>query len=354
MPVGERLLCDQIDRVSGDSAWFTSLGRGQAAALWAQANPQGNAQCLFLDRYSADETIAAGQLPSNLAILCAADFPEPTPELMAPGVVAIPLSRRGDAELARDLLQTGFERLRMDGTLMTAVDHPEDVWLHEQMHALAPHVTRIPTKHGTTYLARKTGPLKRHRDFSCEFAFRDSSVHEGVDPGKKPMPLFSRPGVFSHRRLDLGARALIEQMVIRPGDRIVDLGCGSGAVGIAAGLRSGGPVHFLDSTPRALECAARGAMASGLTFTTQLEAAGQVEPSGQFDVALTNPPYYSHHRITEILLSAAHRALRPSGRVIVVGKPNDWILERMSQLFQRVKSASCRGYVVVWGNRAND
>ena len=355
IPVAEQLLIAHLERLTGDSAWMTTLGRAQTTIRWAAANPQGQALCLSLDRYLADETEVACQIENlpNLSVVCAADFP-PAGE-QAPAVVAIPVSSRGDAELTRDLLQSGYERLREGGILATAVDQSEDVWLREQMQLLAKSVTRIANRAGVIYLLHKTGPLKRPRDFSCEFAFRDTGVEDATEKvtteQQEPIRLFSRPGVFSHRRLDLGARALIERMVIQPGSRVIDLGCGCGAVGIAAGLRAGagGTVHFVDSSPRAIECATKGATASDLSFTTQLEAAGKIEPAGTFDVALTNPPYYSHFRISEILLSAAHRALKPGGRVFAVAKPNDWLPERMAQLFTKTKTETARGYIVVSG-----
>src|SRR5947207_7677833 len=50
----------------------------------------------------------------------------------------------------------------------------------------------------------------------------------------------SRPGVFAYGRFDEGARALVETMVIEPGDKILDVGCGCGTNGILA-VRRGGP-----------------------------------------------------------------------------------------------------------------
>ena len=78
-------------------------------------------------------------------------------------------------------------------------------------------MTRIPQEEGVVYSGIKTAPLKKTRDFGCEFAFRQNG---------RLLRAYTRPGVFSHRRVDAGARALMETMEIEPGQRVFDIGCG--------------------------------------------------------------------------------------------------------------------------------
>jgi len=62
----------------------------------------------------------------------------------------------------------------------------------------------------------------------------------------------TRPGVFAYGQMDLGSRALLTAAEIQPGERILDLGCGAGATGIAAWSAPAGPArHFVDSNVRA-------------------------------------------------------------------------------------------------------
>ena len=81
------------------------------------------------------------------------------------------------------------------------------------------------------YIGTKTKHLKKVKDFSCEFAFRDAG---------RLIRAYSRPGVFSHRRVDVGARHLMNEMQIEPGARVLDIGCGSGTVALAAAFRADG------------------------------------------------------------------------------------------------------------------
>jgi 16S rRNA (guanine1207-N2)-methyltransferase len=259
-------------------------------------------------------------------------------------VVAIPVDPRGETELTRDLLQAGYDRLVDSGRMLSATSNPEDQWLHDEMRRLFQKVTRRPLKHGVVYLAQKHGPRTKHKQFDCEFAFRDQG---------RLIHAVSRPGVFSHRSLDPGARALINTMVVRDGDRIFDIGCGNGAVSFAAAFRARDvSVVALDSHARAIECTSRGAQMNGLeNVTAILNADGNAPEPGSFDLVLGNPPYYSDYRIAEIFLQGARRALKPGGKVLIVAKSHAWYDTRIPELFDNVQSHVHKQYTVVEGTQ---
>ncbi len=337
VPLVEQLLVDACADVDARSVLCTSVGFAQLAAQTAARLPAARVYCHFLDLYAVHEAralYAAG--PANLEIVCAADPPVETFDL-----ALVPVTRRGEAELVRDLLQLAYERLRDGGRLVTAVDNREDKWLHEELQKLCPKVSVRRQRGGVVYMGVRKGPLKRRRDFACEFAFRDRG---------RLIRAVSRPGVFSHRELDLGARALIEAMEVEAGERVLDMGCGSGVVGFAAALRAERvTVHAIDSHARAIECTEQGAALNGLAdrVTTQLDAEGAVPEPGTFDLVAGNAPYYSHFKIADIFVQSAKRSLKPGGRVLLVTKEDEWHRARLGQLFTGVESREVRGYRVV-------
>jgi 16S rRNA G1207 methylase RsmC len=279
----------------------------------------------------------------NLEIVCTADFPPGPFDL-----VALPVDPRGESELTRDVLQSAHERLAIGGRLISATSSDDDQWLHGEMRKLFDKVTRRPQDEGVVYLAAKTATLKKHKHFGCEFAFRDQG---------RLIKAVSRPGVFSHRSLDAGARALINTMVIHDGDRVLDLGCGSGAVALAAAFRASSvTVVAVDSHTRAVECTVHGATLNGLTNVTGiLDHSGHAPEPGTYDVVLGNPPYYSDYEIAEIFLQGALQALKPGGRVLMVAKASTWYKTRMPELFNDVEVHSHKQYTVIEGmKRAPD
>jgi 16S rRNA (guanine1207-N2)-methyltransferase len=157
--------------------------------------------------------------------------------------------------------------------------------------------------------------------------------------------------VFSHRRIDLGARTLIKTMQIEPGMKVLDMGCGVGTVSLAAAFAAENvTVMALDSNPRAIQCTQRSAELNGLTnITAILDCEGHSASTGDFDLVLANPPYFSNYAIAELFLDTAYRALKKGGLVHVVTKTPNWFLERMPLWFVDIQEIEAGDYRVLTG-----
>ncbi|MEZ5941843.1 MAG: methyltransferase [Planctomycetaceae bacterium] len=337
VPVSEQLLINASAETEAKRVLCTTVGRAQCAVALAEQDPERQIVCHQLDVYQAEQTHFAVENYPNINVLCSPDLPEDEFDLFV-----MPVEKRGEAELTRDWLQQGYDRLKTGGWLYAAVDNPKDKWLHHEVEKLSKGLVRRPKPRGMVYKLQKPGPLKRMRDFSCEFAFRD----EG-----NLISVVSRPGVFSHRRLDLGARALMESMTVFPGSRILDLGCGTGAVGLAALCRAEGTSAVgIDSNARAVQCSAVGAELNEVAnrYESRLDCDGTSVEEESFDLVVGNPPYFSNYQIAEIFLTTARRAVKAGGKVQMVTKKADWYVARMEQLFARQPEVTeQRGYLVV-------
>jgi 16S rRNA G1207 methylase RsmC len=335
----EQLLLDSIALVGAARLLTNSDGRAQFAAEAARRQPESRVTCWLLDLYQQQQIRATQTLPANLELVCATDPPENEVDC-----VAWAFSKQGNGELVRDMLQIGHERLAIGGRLLAAIDNPRDTWLHECLQRIFDKVTRQATARGVLYSATKTATIKKRKDYAAEFAFRD---------GERLIHLRTRPGVFSHRELDLGARSLIKSMAISPNLRVLDLGCGSGAVGVAAALRADGvQVDAIDSNPRAIESTTWAADHNAApSLTARLDCDGTTVPASSYDLVLANPPYYSHFRIARLFTDIAKRALAPGGTLLVVTKQAPWYEEHLPANFADVTSEKVGNYVVVRGRR---
>ena len=325
-----------------------SFGRAQAAEWFARSTPESHVTCWFLDQFHAfrasehmrlpDETSGpAKEMPTNVEIACTADLPTQEYHL-----AMIPMVSSGEAELSRDFLQQMFNQLAIGGRLVVSVDNPDDRWLHDQMKGFEKSVKVRKFSDAVVYMIDKTTPLKKLKDFSCELAFRDC---------EELIQLITRPGVFSHRQLDNGARQLLDAVDVYPGARLLDIGCGSGSVTLGIAKRDPSAiVHAVDSNSRSLSCLTRSLKLNGINnVTMELNHTGVYGDANQFDMALANPPYFGDFRIAEKFIAAAHRSMRPGGRLVLVTKQPNWYRENLERWLIECDVFESRRYHIVSG-----
>jgi 16S rRNA G1207 methylase RsmC len=332
-PAEQRAL-EIAQSIAAERILCATVGRAQAARQLAVDRPNARVVCWFLDQYQ--EFLASGEgHPLNSSMLCQADFPREEFDL-----AVLPFSMRGEAELTRDLLQSAADRLAIGGKLVAATDNPNDDWLREQMGAWFKKVTKHEFGDAVVYVVTKREPLKKRKDFRAEFIFRD---------GERLIKAVSRPGVFSHRHIDPGARHLIDAAEVRPGMKMLDIGCGAGPVTLALAAREPtAEVLAVDSNARAVECTQLGAELNGLTnVTAELNATREYPHAGTFDLALANPPYFGDYEIATRMVAAAHRSLKSGGRLLVVTKSPRWYEEHMATDWQDVQTQPSKRYFVV-------
>ena len=135
-----------------------------------------------------------------------------------------------------------------------------------------------------------------------------------MDPGKAF-------GTGSHPTTQMCV-ALLEQYV-RPGDRVLDLGCGSGILSLAAARLGASAVLGLDIDPEAVRVSAENALSNdAVQVEARLGSLDVIMPRGGGD----NPPQFEvvvNNVLTDFVLAAMDyglaRTLAPGGRLILSG-----------------------------------
>jgi 16S rRNA (guanine1207-N2)-methyltransferase len=327
-----------------------SSGRHQAAEWVSQNWNDIEATCWHIDSFQANRTTMQFSLdvdnqpislPENLKVKCEADAPEGSYDLALLSLVST-----GETELARDFLQQLFCKLRIGGRLVASVDNKEDTWLLNQLKSFEKSIKFTNHKRGKVYWIEKTAELKKVKDFSCELAFRDCD---------ELVKLVTRPGVFSHRQLDNGARQLLDAVDVYPQARLLDIGCGGGSVALGLAIRDpSARIHAVDSNARAIDCLKRGIKLNHLeNITSEVNPTGVYGEPDSYDMALANPPYYGDFHIAEKFIAAAQRSLRPGGRVVLVNKQPSWYEENLKRWFEDCELFPSRRYFIASGTKAS-
>jgi 16S rRNA (guanine1207-N2)-methyltransferase len=110
-------------------------------------------------------------------------------------------------------------------------------------------------------------------------------------------------------------------MRVSPTARVLDLGCGYGAVGIvAAKLATRGHAVLVDSDVRATRLAQRNLELNAVTNAEVVLGDGvhDLPPKSRFDVVATNPPTHSGREVLDDFVAGAYRVLKPRGQLYVV------------------------------------
>jgi len=261
------------------------------------------------------------------------------------GTALFPVAAHGERELKLDLVEQSFHVLAPRGLLISLSEYQADQLLPKWHKKVFGKCSELPaSKQGSVFWSVRDGDRARRRH---EVTFR-AKIGDG------PSHAFvSRPGVFGYGDLDGGARAMLEVAEVRPGDRVLDLGCGPGANGILAIDRAGptGHVTFVDSNLRAIALAEANAKENGLSNLRTVATAtmDDLEP-GSFDLILANPPYYANSWIAQMFIEKSKPLLKPGGRFYLVTKMVNHVAPAMAEVFPDSTWEERRGYHVLRGD----
>ncbi len=329
--VASALLAETLDLNRHDTVLNLNCGAGLVGAV--AATLASNGRVLLADPNVVAVEAARRTLQAHGATNVAVFLSAGTSHLSLPSTVDVVAARLPKGRLPTlQIIRDAFQVLRPGGRFYLAGANDEGIQSAlERVAALFGNVqvliyrkgcrvgvaTRDTAVFGPAQLPERSEFVSRlldHRhfhEFTSELRGRSYVV-------------CSRPGVFCWDRLDAGTRALIETMEVNPGERVLDLGCGTGIVGVvAASLSATGTVHLVDSDVLAVESATQTARQNGISNCVVLPSdSTSAVRDLRFDVVVTNPPFHlakaPTYDVAWQFVEDAARVLRPGGRCHVV------------------------------------
>jgi 16S rRNA G1207 methylase RsmC len=274
--------------------------------------------------------------------ICSANLPDDETY----DVVLFQLNRGNlTTELVQDMVQQAVQRLKPGGRLVCAIQG-QALWLMRRLQTSFRNVQSWQQSHDISLLTatdcKGTGKAK---SFRCELL---ATFPQGIQ-----FPLVTYPGVFAHRQIDAGGQALAETMDVVAADRVLDMGCGNGLIGIAAAKLA--PLErlvLIDSHARAIQAARENVEMNGLEALAEvIQSEGRTadfgELQGQFSLFVGNPPYYSQNQVTSRFVELAHQVLDSRGRAWFVTKNPEWLGKEIERHFGEVQFFSRRQYTLL-------
>lgn len=156
------------------------------------------------------------------------------------------------------------------------------------------------------------------------------------------------PSNFSPDHIDTGTLAMLSVTDFLPGDKVLDLGCGYGVVGILAGRLIGQEnVTMCDISKSAVEQAKINAkLNQAPNIDIRLSDGLRNVPDHDFTLILSNPPYHADFSVPKHFIEAGFQKLALGGRFIMVTKRLDWYKNKIISVFGGVKIQEIDGYYV--------
>ena len=146
------------------------------------------------------------------------------------------------------------------------------------------------------------------------------------------------------------AEVVAEQVAFDPGDRVMDLGCGCGMVGLL--LATAFPdkdlrVDYQDSNASARDSTLESLRLHPHRARFLFSADGLGDPAS-YSLVLANPPYFGDWRIAEFFIQTAARLLKRGGLIAFVAKREAKPLEFLqANGLNPLGSFPRRGYTVL-------
>lgn len=154
--------------------------------------------------------------------------------------------------------------------------------------------------------------------------------------------------VFSPAGADKGTLAMLSALDFSPADKLLDLGCGYGIVGIyAAKIIGDMSVTMSDVLDKCIELSKRNAAANGVGAIKVIKSKGFENISDHdFTLILSNPPYHTDFSVPKHFIEKGFNRLKTGGKMYMVTKRREWYKNKFITVFGGVKITEIDGYYV--------
>ena len=172
----------------------------------------------------------------------------------------------------------------------------------------------------------------------------------------QPLEIETTEGLFSPRGADAGTLSMVSAVELESGQKLLDLGCGAGLVGIAAAKVLGEEnVWMTDVDPAAVRCAAENAKRNGVENVHLCcgDALDAVDASG-FDWILSNPPYHADFSVAKKFIEKGFNRLKLGGKLVMVVKRELWYRNKLTTIFGGVRMQEIGGYFVFTAEKRSE
>lgn len=154
--------------------------------------------------------------------------------------------------------------------------------------------------------------------------------------------------VFSPKAIDIGTLSMLSLIEFSHDDKILDLGCGYGFVGIyISQFVNPQQITMSDVSEDAILLAKLNAELNNVSNINIIRSNGLNEISDTgFNLILTNPPYHEDFSVPKNFIEKGYKKLVYGGKMYIVTKRKEWYKRKLISVFGGTKIVEINGYYV--------
>ena len=143
-------------------------------------------------------------------------------------------------------------------------------------------------------------------------------IHElKVELLGQQMTFLTDAGVFSKKMIDYGSRVLLSALEFNKKERLLDVGCGYGTLGLTLAKAQELEVTLVDINQRALDLARKNADANQVSADI-FQSNVYENVTGQFHHIISNPPIRAGKQVVHEVISGSYDHLLADGDLTIV------------------------------------
>ena len=143
-------------------------------------------------------------------------------------------------------------------------------------------------------------------------------IHElNVELLGQRLTFLTDAGVFSKKMIDYGSRVLLSVLDFEAGERVLDVGCGYGPLGLTLAKAQGVTATMVDINQRALDLAQKNAERNQISADI-FQSNVYEKVNGIFDHIISNPPIRAGKQVVHEVISGSYEHLTEGGDLTLV------------------------------------